>query len=72
LTVGLRWDDVDLEAATVTIRQQRTIAEGSVVEGPPKDERWWRTIALVESMVAALQTWRSCKNEERLAMGGGW
>ena len=56
--LGLRWDDVDLEAATVTIRHQRTIAGGSVVEGPPKTNSGARTIAVDATMVAALRAWR--------------
>ena len=34
--LGLRWGDVDLEAGTAVITNQRSIAGGSVVEGAPK------------------------------------
>jgi integrase len=70
--LGLRWDDVDLDAGTVTIRHQRTIAGGSAVEGPPKTKSGARTIAVDATMVAALRAWRRNQAEERLAMGAGW
>jgi integrase len=70
--LGLMWDDVDLEAGTATIRQQRTIAGGSVVTGPPKTGAGFRTVALDAAMVAELRAVRARQLTDRMAMGAGW
>jgi integrase len=70
--LGLRWRDVDLERGTVTITNQRTVAGGSIVEGPPKTASGRRTISLDSGTLAALKAWRRLQAGERLAMGAGW
>jgi integrase len=70
--LGLRWSDLDLDAGTVVVRNQRTIAGGSVVEGPPKTKHGFRTLALDGQTVAELRSWRRQQTEERLACGAGW
>lgn len=70
--LGLRWDNVDLDAGTATIANQRTIAGGSVVEGPPKTGAGFRTIALDPGMVVELRAVRARQRTERMAMGAGW
>jgi len=70
--LGVRWQDIDLASGTLTVRQQRTIAGGSVIEGPPKTSSGSRTIALDTGTVASLKAWRKVQNAERLAMGAGW
>lgn len=70
--LGLRWSDVDLEAKTVTVTNQRAIAGGRVVEGGPKTDAGARTTSLDARTVSALRTWKRDQNEERLLMGAGW
>jgi integrase len=70
--LGLRWADVDLEEATLTITNQRTIAGSHVVEGSPKTKAGARTVALDAGTVAALRAWRAQQASERLVMGAGW
>ena len=52
--LGLRWRDVDLERATVSVRQTRTAVGGRVVVGPPKSRRGRRMIALDGKTVVSL------------------
>jgi len=70
--LGLRWSEVDLEVGTAAIVNQRTIAGGTVVEGPPKTRAGARTVALDPETVAVLRSWRRVQTEERLLMGAGW
>jgi len=67
--VGLRWSDLDLEAGTALIANQRSIAGGSVVEGAPKTAAGARTVALDPETVAVLARWRRDQREEFLAAG---
>jgi integrase len=44
--LGLRWDDLDLEGGTLTVRRAVAWAEGTWHEGPPKSKTGERTVAL--------------------------
>ena len=70
--LGLRWQDVDLDRARVTIAQalEETRAHGIRVKGP-KTKHGRRTISLPAHLVAELrQHWRE-QQEQRLTMGLG-
>jgi integrase len=67
--LGLRWEDVDLEAGVVRVTQARVRAGNQVVAGEPKTARGRRTIALDPTTVAALRQYRKRRTEERLAAG---
>jgi integrase len=64
--LGLRWEDVDLDAGTLTVRHalQRTNDGLQLVE--PKTVRSRRTIALPDMALAALRAHRVRQIEERL------
>lgn len=70
--LGLSWPNVDLDAGTVAIVRQRTIAGGTVVEGATKTKAGARTVALDVGTIAVLKAWRATQNAERLIMGAGW
>ena len=70
--LGLRWLDVDLDGARLSIRQNLTLAGGRVTTGTPKTKTGVRVLALDEQTVAALRSWRRHQREERLALGAGW
>lgn len=56
---GLRWQEVDLDAATVTVCQ-RADQWGEI--GPPKSEAGHRTIPIPPELVTALKVWKlRCK-----------
>ncbi|HEY7105565.1 MAG TPA: tyrosine-type recombinase/integrase [Acidimicrobiia bacterium] len=69
---GLRWSDVDLDAASLRVRQTMAAVRGELVEGVPKTERSARTIDLDPVTVAALKKHRTGQLEQRLLMGAGY
>lgn len=67
--LGLRWDDVDTDAGTLSIRQSRVIAGGQVVTGSPKSGRGRRTLPLDPHLLALMKALRTRQRGERLAAG---
>ena len=68
---GLRWSDVDLEAGTLTVAQQRTTANHQVVITTPKAKSQ-RQLLLAPATVAALRSHLNRQRQERLALGPDW
>ncbi len=74
---GLRWSDVDLDAAVLNVRQQLNVVRGQpdgglVFSEWTKTERGQRAIALDAGTVAVLKTLKRRQKEQRFAMGAGW
>jgi integrase len=69
---GLRWRDLDLDAATLSVRHALLRMTGRVELVEPKTTRSRRSIAIPASVVAALRTHRARQIEERLVAGAGW
>ena len=71
--LGLRWQDVDLEATGATLRVQRT--KSTAKSGPtfttPKNGKG-RSIKLTRHAVEALKAHRAAQNAERLKAGSLW
>jgi integrase len=67
--LGLRWADIDMDSASATIRQIRTVAQYQVVTGSPKTDKGTRTVALDQATVTALQAHRVAQMDERRAFG---
>lgn len=70
--LGLRWQDVDLAGAALTVRHALQRVDGAPVLVEPKTTRSRRTIALPAGAVAALKEQRRRQAEDRLAAGGRW
>ena len=71
--IGLRWQDVDLNAGTLTVNQTIYRVRGKgVIAAAPKTERSRRTLHLPESVVSALRSHRARQLQERLAAGRDW
>ena len=68
---GLRWKDLDLAGATLTVAQQRTTAEYKVVVLAPKAKSQ-RQLMLAAETVAALAAHKRQQTVERVAAGPGW
>ena len=68
---GLRWKDVDLTRATLTVSQQRTVAAHQVIVAEPKAKSQ-RQLHLAPTTVAAQQRHRQTQRLERLAAGPSW
>lgn len=70
--MGLRWEDVDLDAARLRVeRALQELAEG-LVSGVPKTEESRRTLVLPSFAVTALRAHRVHQIQERLVAGSRW
>jgi integrase len=70
--LGLRWDDVDLEARRLRVCHTLARVDGKLVLLEPKTDRSRRTIMLPEVVVAALSAYRTRQKMERLVAGSRW
>ena len=70
--MGLRWQDVDLDAGFVRIRQTLTTVNDQLVFDTTKTAKSQRRISLDQSTVAALRGHRVRQAEARLLAGDGW
>ncbi len=70
--LGLRWDDVDLDAKTLTVRHAMQRVDGKPTFVEPKTNRSRRTISMPASVVTALRGHKVRQLEERLLAGSRW
>ena len=69
---GLSWEQLDLDAGTLTVARSRVSIRGHAVESGPKTAKGRRTIAIAPVVVEALRGYRRRQREEHLALGPGW
>lgn len=70
---GLRWEDIDLEARTLSITITRTLMNNNeVVEKDTKSEAGDRDLPTPGPLVDALRKFRACQAREKLALGGDY
>jgi integrase len=69
---GLRWTDVDLDVARLSIRQARLSIRYEIEVEEPKSARSRRSIALDAETVQVLRAWRAAQLRERLEWGPAW
>jgi len=70
--IGLRWEDVDLDGAYLSVVQQITEVHGRGVVGTPKTKRGTRDIPVDRKTVAMLQRQQETQDLERSAWGPAW
>src|SRR5262245_17214599 len=70
--LGLRWSDVDLDKARLTVNRSLTVVDDDLVWSSPKTQRSRRTLSLDPVTVAVLRAHRTRQVEEKLAAGPGW
>jgi integrase len=73
--LGLRWEDVDLDAQVLRVRralQRRRGGGGGLVLTEPKTQRSKRTIPLPDQLAAALEDHRQRQAKERAVAGSLW
>jgi integrase len=70
--LGMRWRDVDLDAARLSVSQSLVSVRYRLTFSEPKTARGRRSIALDPVTVAALRALRKRQLEERIALGGDW
>lgn len=67
-SLGLRWEDVDLEAGTMAVRQSLSRVKGKgLVFGPVKSRAGKRTLKVPAPLIAELKAHKKRQNAERLA-----
>lgn len=67
---GLKWEDIDEDAGTVTIRRARLLVDAEVQEALPKTGSGVRTLPLPEPLAVVLRRARKVQAADRLALGG--
>jgi len=70
--LGLRWEDIDFEKETLTIRRNVQRVGGSLVVTTPKTDHSVRTLPLLGLVAAALIKHREVQEAEREAAGKKW
>jgi integrase len=70
--LGLHWDEVDLDAATLRVRKALQRVNGSLQLVEPKSARSRRTISIPEIAVASIRLHRARQLQERLLAGSRW
>lgn len=70
--LGLRWIDVDIDGAVLTVRHALQVRDGAPTLVEPKTARSVRTLSLPASAVKALRSQRAKQNADRLAAGTHW
>src|SRR5690606_28097879 len=68
---ALRWPDLDLDGAVMTVHSSRTLIGADEVEGTTKSGKT-RKVDLHPATVTALRVWRTQQARERLAAGEVW
>ena len=69
--LGLRWSDIDLKAAWLTVNQSLERVKGKTVFKSPKTTTSRRTITLPALTIEALKEHRAAQAAERLRLGLG-
>jgi integrase len=69
---GLRWSDVDPDAASLIVRQSIVVADGAAVSSDVKSAHSRRTIDLDAGTIVVLRRHRVVQLEWRLMAGPGW
>jgi integrase len=70
--LGLRWKDVSMDRATMTIRQTRVPMGRQVITGSPKTKAGRRTLSVDPATVAVLRQHSAEQKRERMAAGPKW
>jgi integrase len=69
--LGLRWSDIDLKTARLTVNQSLERVKGKTVFKSPKTTTSRRTITLPALTIEALKEYRAAQAAERLRLGLG-
>ncbi len=71
-SVGLRWEDLDLDRATLSVNQQITDVNGRSMVSTPKTKRGDRVVYLDAETVVMLRRQQETQNLEHTAWGPAW
>jgi integrase len=69
---GLRWENVDFDAKTVRVVENRVAVGAEILVGTPKSKASTRTLPMPDEVVEVLRAARRRQSEERLAFGAAY
>lgn len=69
---GLQWEDIDLEAETITVVRQRVHSEAGAVVADTKTEAGRRTLPIPSTLLPVLKRARKRSAAEQLRVGNKW
>jgi integrase len=69
---GLKWSDIDLEAATLTVARQRVHSDAGAVVADTKTDAGRRTLPLPSTLLPVLKRARERAAAEKKAVGNKW
>lgn len=70
--LGLRWNAVDLDTGTLSVRRGRVAVGSQAIEGAPKSRRSRRDLPLPADVTEALRALRHRQQTEAIELGRGW
>ena len=70
--LGLRWEELELDAARLAVTQTVVVAGGRPLVSEPKTSAGRRTVSLHPAVVAGLRRQQRRQKEERLLAGPAW
>jgi integrase len=70
--LGLKWEDIDLERTTLSVRRSLGRAKGGIVIDAPKTVQGRRTVRLCAPAIAQLRSHHKRQLETRLMNGPDW
>ncbi len=70
--LGLRWQDIDFDAKTLTVKVALQAIDGKLELVSPKTKRSRRTLPLPDVLITALRTHRARQLEAKLLAGSDW
>ena len=70
--LGLRWDDIDFDGDTLSVRHALQRVPGGLQLAEPKSDRSRRTVAMPTIVAKALRAHRARQLSKRLAAGTRW
>ena len=70
--IGLRWTDVDLDAASIQVRSAIQRQRGTLERTELKTDRARRSLPIPDSIVAALRRHKTAQLERRILVAGAW
>ncbi len=70
--LGLRWQDIDLDHATLSVRQALQRVKGKIIFGEPKTAKSRRTLTIPGFVTDAIRAQHVRQLEDLLAAGSAW
>lgn len=69
---GLRWQDVDLDAGRLTVRQELIVVEGKRVFKEPRTASSKAAVPLLQEVAVERWNWQTIQNVEKVTAGPLW